>query len=137
MDHSFLRILTSIVAALLISTLAYGSNFDIPWHTVDGGGGASSSGNFLLTGTIGQADASTVTMTGGGFAVTGGFWSGGGATAPPCPADVNNDNTVDVLDLLAVLAVWGIASGPEDINGDGVVDVLDLLHVLALWGPCG
>jgi hypothetical protein len=53
-----------------------------------------------------------------------------------CPADVNNDGTVDVLDLLAVLADWGGSGVPADINGDGVVDVLDLLEVLAQWGPC-
>jgi hypothetical protein len=55
---------------------------------------------------------------------------------PMCPADVNGDAFVDVLDLLAVLAAWGATSGPEDINGDGQVDVLDLLLLLAAWGPC-
>jgi hypothetical protein len=55
----------------------------------------------------------------------------------PCPADVNGDQVVDVLDLLAVLADWGsTAGGSTDINNDGVVDVLDLLEVLAAWGPC-
>jgi hypothetical protein len=58
------------------------------------------------------------------------------ATTPPCPPDVNGDNVVDVLDLLAVLAAWGNQGGPEDVNGDGVVNVLDLLEVLAAWGPC-
>jgi len=53
----------------------------------------------------------------------------------PCPADINGDGVVDVLDLLEVLAQWG-TSGPADINGDGIVDVLDLLEVLAAWGPC-
>jgi hypothetical protein len=56
--------------------------------------------------------------------------------APDCPADVNGDTVVDVLDLLAVLAAWGATGGPEDINGDGIVDVLDLLDLLAAWGPC-
>ena len=56
--------------------------------------------------------------------------------AAPCPADVNGDGVVDVLDLLALLAAWGNPGGPEDINGDGIVDVLDLLELLASWGPC-
>jgi hypothetical protein len=56
--------------------------------------------------------------------------------AAPCPEDVNGDATVDVLDLLMVLAAWGNTSGPEDINGDGIVDVQDLLALLAAWGPC-
>jgi hypothetical protein len=57
---------------------------------------------------------------------------------PPvlCPADVNGDGAVDVLDLLALLSAWGNTSGPEDINGDGIVDVLDLLELLSSWGPC-
>ncbi len=58
--------------------------------------------------------------------------------APECPADINGDETVDVLDLIAVLAAWGPCEPdcPEDIDVDGVVDVLDLLEVLAAWGPC-
>ncbi len=55
-----------------------------------------------------------------------------------CPADINGDGVVDVLDLLAVLSAWGPCEpdGPEDINEDGTVDVLDLLEVLNAWGPC-
>ena len=54
-----------------------------------------------------------------------------------CPADINGDGVVDVLDLLAVLEAWGETGAvPADITGDGVVDVLDLLEVLAAWGPC-
>jgi hypothetical protein len=56
---------------------------------------------------------------------------------PDCPADVNDDGVVNVLDLLAVLAAWGPCSGcPEDINGDNTVNVLDLLAVLGTW-KCG
>ncbi len=54
----------------------------------------------------------------------------------PCPADVDGDYAVDVLDLLAVLSAWGTVGGPEDVNGDGMVDVMDLLAVLNAWGPC-
>jgi hypothetical protein len=54
----------------------------------------------------------------------------------PCPADINGDGFVDVLDLLDLLAAWGAAGGPADINGDGIVDVVDLLLLLSAWGPC-
>jgi hypothetical protein len=54
----------------------------------------------------------------------------------PCPGDVTGDGLVDVLDLLQVMADWGLPGGPSDINGDGLVDVLDLLIVLAEWGGC-
>ncbi len=53
----------------------------------------------------------------------------------PCPADITGDGTVDVLDLLEVLAQWG-SSGSADVTGDGTVDVLDLLEILGAWGPC-
>ena len=59
-----------------------------------------------------------------------------GRCCEPRPPDVNGDDTVDVLDLLAVLAAWGQSDALEDITGDGIVDVLDLLKVLAAWGPC-
>ncbi len=68
-------------------------------------------------------------------------WNAGAMTvvvaASPCSTDVNEDGTVDVLDLLAVLSAWGACTDcAEDINGDGLVDVLDLLEVLSAWGPC-
>jgi hypothetical protein len=48
--------------------------------------------------------------------------------------DVTGDFTVDVQDLLAVLAAWGACPGcPEDTNGDDLVDITDLLQVLADW----
>jgi hypothetical protein len=52
-----------------------------------------------------------------------------------CPADVNGDGMVDVVDLLELLSSWG-GGGPADINGDGLVDVQDLLLLLSAWGPC-
>ncbi len=56
----------------------------------------------------------------------------------PCPADINDDGIVDVIDLLAVLGAWGPCEPdcPEDLNEDGVVDVIDLLEVLGAWGEC-
>ncbi len=53
-----------------------GGGYDLGWWSVEGGAGVSLGGDFSLTGVAGQADASVV-MTGGGFALTGGFMSGG------------------------------------------------------------
>ncbi|MHC5024521.1 MAG: hypothetical protein ACYTGG_11555 [Planctomycetota bacterium] len=53
-------------------------------------------------------------------------------------ADATGDGTVDIADLLALLADWGNA-GPCDIApkpADGVIDVRDLLDLLGSWGPC-
>ena len=54
----------------------------------------------------------------------------------PCPADLNGDNFVNVVDLLEVVGTWGQSGVPSDINGDGIVNVSDLLAVVDAWGPC-
>lgn len=53
-----------------------------------------------------------------------------------CPADVMPDGTVNIQDLLLVIASWG-GSGPDgDADADGIVDVADLLLIISSWGPC-
>ena len=60
------------------------------------------------------------------------------AAAPgKCPWDLDGDDTVGILDLLALLAAWGAdPGGPPDFDGDGTVGILDLLTLLTNWGPC-
>lgn len=56
-----------------------------------------------------------------------------------CPADFNNDHTVGVADLNALLTAWGpCPPGPciGDVDGDGRVGVPDQNALLAAWGPC-
>jgi hypothetical protein len=53
-----------------------GGAYVITKSTIDNGGGVSSGGNFVVTGSIGQPDASLNHATGGGYTVAGGFWSG-------------------------------------------------------------
>ena len=55
---------------------------------------------------------------------------------PPTPWDVNDDGTVDVLDLVRVASEFG-QSGEDlkgDLNGDGTVNVLDLVVVASHFG---
>lgn len=56
--------------------------------------------------------------------------------SPNCPADINGDGVVDVVDLLEVVGSWGESGVPSDINADGVVNVSDLLAVVDAWGSC-
>ncbi len=57
--------------------------------------------------------------------------------ADACPADLDGNGTVGILDLLALLAAWGTdPGGPPDFDLDGTVGILDLLTLLANWGPC-
>lgn len=54
-----------------------------------------------------------------------------------CPADLDDDGSVGILDLLALFAAWGTnPGGPPDFDDDGSVGITDLLTLLANWGPC-
>ena len=46
------------------------------------------------------------------------------------------NGTVNVTDLLNVIANWNQPGGPADVNFDGIVNVADLLIVIGSWGPC-
>ncbi|MCI0675919.1 MAG: alpha/beta hydrolase fold domain-containing protein, partial [Phycisphaerales bacterium] len=56
----------------------------------------------------------------------------------PRPSDTNCDGTVNITDLLAVIAAWGPCPStgpcPADVTGDEVVNIDDLLYVIANWG---
>jgi len=51
--------------------------------------------------------------------------------------DINGDDTIDLFDLIAVSASYGMhvpGGTPEDVNGDGVVDLLDIVLVSINYG---
>ncbi len=102
-------------------------DYNLDWYTIDGGGVMwSTGGDFELGGTIGQSDAGTVVMTGGGFKLVGGFWA-----APPCwcLSDVNNDGNRDGLDVqgfVDCILAGGVNCACADLYTDGVLDVQDI-----------
>jgi len=53
---------------------AAGPQLGVDRWTVDGGGGTSRGGIYVLSGTVGQADAGTH-LSGAPYALSGGFWS--------------------------------------------------------------
>ena len=78
-------VLISILAALGVTgfiAVVGAQSFSIDWYTIDGGGGTSTGSVYTVTGTIGQPDASPA-MSGGNFAVVGGFWSYAAAVQTP------------------------------------------------------
>lgn len=63
-----------LLFTLLFPVVSFAQDYSIDWHKIAGGGGTSTNGQFALSGTIGQPDASGM-MTGGSYSLTGGFWS--------------------------------------------------------------
>jgi hypothetical protein len=62
------------LCGLLLASVGFAQQYSIDWYTIDGGGGTSSNGQYVVSGTIGQPDAGG-SMTGGNYSLTGGFWS--------------------------------------------------------------
>jgi hypothetical protein len=52
----------------------FAQSYSIDWYKIAGGGGTSTNSPYAVTGTIGQHDAGGP-LTGGNFALTGGFWA--------------------------------------------------------------
>lgn len=117
-------ILTSTVFCGLLST-APGAEFDLSWHSIDGGSVMRSVGGaFELSGTIGQPDAGR--MSGGAFQLTGGFWF------ELAPSDCNEDGAVNLLDHSTFTDCLagpndGSLTGCEcfDVDLSGAVDLRD------------
>jgi hypothetical protein len=68
------NMLLSTATLLLLALTAHAQSYSIDWYKVSGGGGTSSNGQYVLSGTIGQHDAGGP-MTGGNYSLTGGFWA--------------------------------------------------------------
>jgi hypothetical protein len=64
---------TLLVVVVLLAGVHAAGVFAVDWSSVDGGGDRSSGGAYVIDGTIGQADAGT--LSGGRFTVTGGYWA--------------------------------------------------------------
>ena len=74
------RPLAALGALLLLATAGLGAQaLDISRHAIAGGGGRSSGGEFVVTGTIGQGEAGNAPASGGAFRLRGG-WLDGAAT---------------------------------------------------------
>lgn len=68
------RRLLAFFLALAAGTTASAQH--IPRYTIDGGGGSSQSGSFVLRGSVGQPDAGRASAP--GYVLRGGFWVVGG-----------------------------------------------------------
>ncbi len=68
------------VCCFCFLAVCFAEPYAIDWWTADGGGGASQSGNYTLSGTLGQPDAGV--MQAESYTLSGGFWSGHSQSQP-------------------------------------------------------
>jgi hypothetical protein len=120
--------LALIIPAGLIAASPAAAQLDLSWNSIDGGGGTSSGGAFVLAMTIGQPDAGS--MSGGTLVLSGGFWATPGGSAP-CYANCDGSTTPPVLNVLDFSCYLNrFAAGDTYANCDGstqppVLNVLD------------
>jgi hypothetical protein len=113
------------ILLLLISAASVANGqYEISWYTIDGGGGQSIGGTYVLTGTIGQPDAAW--SSGGNYEILGGFWPGG----PIC--------IVQFEDYARFAELWRHAGVglPADLDGSGSVDFGDVKEFAEVWLKC-
>lgn len=112
----------------------------IDWFTIDGGGtDQSSSGLWLLSGTVGQPDVGE--STSGAWSLSGGFWYPTISPPPPCETDLTQDGNSNQDDIDYLIDV--IAGGDNynnidpDFNGDGNVNQDDIIALINTIGGGG
>ena len=99
-----------------------GQNYSVDWYKI-AGGGTSTNGQYAVTGTIGQPDASGA-MSGGNYSVTGGFWALVNVVQTPGAPTLyisHSGNTVTVY--------W------QDVIGWNLVQSGNMATPIASWTP--
>ena len=83
MRHKTVKVLLAIAAVLLLvgaGTIVMAqtsAQFDLDWHVLGSGGGASSSVGYQVRGTIGQGLTSPPVLNSASFSVNSGYWAAG------------------------------------------------------------
>ena len=116
-----MKIRVTVILMFLLSVSTANADYSISWYTIDGGGGTSSGGSYVLTGTIGQPDAAY--SAGGKYELLGGFWPG----EPLCIVDFRH---------FARFADYWLETGsglPADLYEDDIVNWLDLDVFVDEW----
>jgi len=113
---TFVFVVLSMVCSSAEQTRA---EYELSWYTLDTGGGTSRGGQYVLTGTIGQPDASY--SAAGGYELLGGFWPGG----PLC--------FVDFDDFAVFAELWLLGDVSGDLDSDEDIDFGDLHSLTDYW----
>ena len=110
-----------VVAVMVLVASVAAEDYEITWHTIDGGGQTSSGGGYSLTGTIGQAD--TGVASAGDYVLSSGFWPG------------NFGCIVNLTDLTIFCEQW-LGTGADlsaDFDGSLDVDMADFGEFASWW----
>ena len=77
----------------------------------------------------------TVEVSATGIEGTVTFYAISDTESPPIEADINNDGSVNILDLILIASDLGNAGTnlAADVSGDGVVNILDLILVAGMF----
>lgn len=129
-----------LTAAVIQPPTVRAQQYSIDWYKIAGGGGTSTNGQYAVSGTIGQPDASG-TMSGGNYSVTGGFWalinvvqtpgaptlyiSGSGNNVTVSWQDVSGWNLVQSGNVAAPVASWSASAGITTSNGTNYLNVVN------------
>ncbi|HEX7655207.1 MAG TPA: hypothetical protein VF607_16985 [Verrucomicrobiae bacterium] len=129
------------VGLLALGTLAASAqSYSVDWYKVAGGGGTSTGGTYSVSGTIGQVDATSANaLTGGNYAVTGGFWalvqvvqtpgaptlyiSHSGNTVTVYWQNVSGWNLIQSGNVATPVASWSTSTSPTLSNGTNYLTV--------------
>ena len=96
---NYLLKIGAITGVLALGATIEAQSYEIVWFTIDNGGGISTNELLAVNGSIGQSDASVTTMSGGGYAMTGGFWSLCAIQIPGAPTLKIDYNGTDQISI--------------------------------------
>jgi hypothetical protein len=104
---------------LMLPLVTRAGQYELTWSTIDGGGGTSRGGPYVLTGTIGQPDAGH--SVAGGYELLSGFWPGGLLCF------------VAFDDFVLFAELWLIDDLTADLDSDEDIDFADLQLLTDYW----
>src|SRR5450432_2922398 len=106
-----------LLLGLLIPTVSFAQQYSIDWYKISGGGGTSSNGQYTVSGTIGQPDASGA-MSGGNYSVTGGFWSLFAVQTPGAPLlTITYSGNQAIISWPSSVTGWTLQTNKNLANG--------------------
>jgi hypothetical protein len=131
---------TALPAPQAPARAAASANYQIPWLSINSGGGPAASANYQTNVTVGQAAVGKSSSA--NYTLGLGFWYGAsGGCACPHQGDTNGDGVIDVFDVIGLIDIAfsggtdtqdsGCPTTRGDVDNNGVTDVFDVIYLIA------